>query len=147
MCRQHKVCVCMRVCGIREQEAVQNWMWLRTTGREVCQGKGTTKVTATWSKTENKKIFFLSLWPLSHNYFFSYLPIFPLIKAQCVSQPPQSSGFSEESTMTMLPKRLSPLQGCSQETLKVKKCFSGENEIKSKLIFCLRTIATFLSTL
>ena len=43
---------------------------------------------------------------------------------------------------------LRPLPVLSPELLNVKKDFlSGENEIKSKLIFSLRTAATFLSML
>ena len=136
-CRQCKVSVCVCVCvcvALGSREAVQNCCGWEPLG-EVCRGKGTTTVTATWSQSENKRRSFLLSCGLSiSSVFLFYLPTFPLTQSSVCSQPPQSSGLWEESTMTMLPKGSVLYRDAARKPLKWRQCFSGENEIKSKLM-------------
>ena len=117
-CRQCEVsvCVCVLHWGAGSSSKLQ---WL-TTGHEVCPGKGTATVTAMWSQSENKRrSVFCLVASLSHLFFFSTCQLSHLSKLSVfpATSVIWSLGREHNDNAT---KKLSPLQGCSRETLKVK---------------------------
>ena len=94
-CRQHKVCVCVCadntkcVClcacvALGSREAVQNWCGWEPLGMRFVRAKGPPKSQQRGQKVKIKDLFFLSCGLSIPSVFLFYLPIFPLIKAQCV---------------------------------------------------------------
>ena len=83
-CRQCEVSVCVCVCGIGEQGAVQNCSgW--PLGMRFVWAKGPPQSQQRGHKVKIKgDLFFLSCGLSISSVFLFYLPTFPLIKAQCV---------------------------------------------------------------
>ena len=114
-----RVCACVCVCGIGEQGAVQNCSgW--PLGMRFVGTKGPPQSQQRGHKVKIKgDLFFCLVASLSHLFFFSTCQLSHLSKLSVfpATSVIWSLGREHNDNAT---KKLSPLQGCSRETLKVK---------------------------